>query len=145
MRERIVVVEAPRELQRLKETVRSAGVREIPRPGCNVSEAGELFTLVFDDITNLRNNEPYNALTMIQAGPSRDRYSDFGDLAYEEQWHDFDDAYRKFSLQMFAEVCRKIGTDPDETIVYERHASNCVVFSVYSESKTLRRYNDAAF
>lgn len=137
---KIVVLESPPEFRRFNETIRNAGVRFNDDPRRNVSEAQELYTLVFDDITHLYNNEPVNSLTMIQRGPSRDRYADFGNLRYNEPWQDFEDSYKRFSFGMLAQMQRQFGINPDNTYVYERHGPNYTLFSVYNEAAVAARY-----
>jgi hypothetical protein len=138
---KIVVVDAPPEFRRFNETIRNAGVRFYEESGRKVTEAQELYTLVFDDITHLHNSDPTNALVTMQRGPSRDRYADFGDLRNREPWGDFEDSYKRFSFGMLAEMQRKFGVDPNKTLVYERHAQNYVLFSVYDEAAVAARYD----
>lgn len=139
---KIVVLDSPPEFRRFNETIRNAGVRFYEERGRTVTEAQELYTLVFDDITHLFNNEPVNALVMIQAGPNHDRYADFGDLRQREPWRDFEDSYKRFSFGMIAEMQNKFGYDPNKTYVYERHGPNYTLFSVYDEAATAARYDD---
>lgn len=138
----IVVVDVPPEARRFNETIRNAGVTTRVRPGNQVSEIQELYTLVYDDITHLFNNEPANALVMIKDGPSRDRYADFGDLQQNEPWRDFADSYQRYSFGMLNELYRKVGANQEKTIVYERHGPNYAVFSIYDEISVRRHYEN---
>ncbi len=139
---RIIVVNTPREQHRFNETIRNAGVRFDTGSGRTVSEAQELYTLVYDDLTYLFNNEPENSLLMIQRGPNLDRYADFGDLRNGEPWRDFADSYKRFSFGMLNEMYSKFGVDTNKTYVFEKHGPTYAVFSVYNERAVAERYAD---